>query len=115
MKAYELTCSVDAVDVDYSETLFCESEPDYWTCDGIASAHGCEYWTIYEIEPDEAEALYLMDVYNTAEDAGKDPAEEIAAVLPFCACSAATLEILTCENYHTLNRIIDALRASCAA
>jgi len=48
MKKWILTCSIDAVDIDYEEIITSDTEPDFWTCDGIAQAHGCDFWTIDE-------------------------------------------------------------------
>lgn len=45
-----LTCSIDAINVDYMEVLESDLEPDFWTCDDIANDHGCEFWTVSEFE-----------------------------------------------------------------
>lgn len=57
MKKWELTASVDAVDIDYSEIIESEKEPDFWTCEEIANAHGCEWWSIEEIKPTASEMV----------------------------------------------------------
>lgn len=48
MKKWILTCSVDAVEIDYEEIITSDTEPDFWTCDEIAQAHGCDFWTVDE-------------------------------------------------------------------
>ena len=48
MKKWILTCSIDAVDIDYEEILTSDTEPDFWTCAEIAQAHGCDFWTVDE-------------------------------------------------------------------
>lgn len=54
MSKWLLTCSVDAVDIDYEEIIEIEGdeEPGFWDCAEIAEAHGCDWWTIsgYEEE-----------------------------------------------------------------
>lgn len=45
-----LTCSVDAVDVDYEQIIDSDEEPGYWECDEIAQEHGCDWWSICELE-----------------------------------------------------------------
>ena len=57
MKKWELTASIDAVDIDYSEIIESETEPDFWTCEEIANAHGCEWWSIEEVKPTAAEMV----------------------------------------------------------
>lgn len=49
MKKWILTCSIDAVNIDYEELIESESEPDFWTCYNKAAAHGCDYFTITEV------------------------------------------------------------------
>lgn len=49
MKKWLLTCSIDAVCVDFETVLFSEEEPWFWTCDEIAQANGCDFWTICEL------------------------------------------------------------------
>ena len=48
MKKWILTCSIDAVDIDYEEIITSDTEPDFWTCDRIAQEHGCDFWTVDE-------------------------------------------------------------------
>ena len=48
MRKWILTCSIDAVDIDYEEILTSDTEPDFWTCSEIAQAHGCDFWTVDE-------------------------------------------------------------------
>ena len=48
MKKWILTCSIDAVDIDYEEILASDTEPDFWTCNDIAQEHGCDFWTVDE-------------------------------------------------------------------
>ena len=50
MKRYLLTCSVDAVGVDFEQEITATEEPDFWTCYEIAAAHGCEWFTLEEVE-----------------------------------------------------------------
>ena len=33
MKKWILTCSVDAVEIDYEEIITSDTEPDFWTVD----------------------------------------------------------------------------------
>ena len=110
MRAFYLECSADAIDIDYSEVIYSEIEPDFWTCEDTAEAHGCEYWTLDE-EQDAAtaEAMYLIDTYNADESR-----EAIAAALAFCDYSAAVEKLLTAWNYHRLARMIDAIRTKAA-
>ena len=49
MKKWLLICSIDAVDVDFETVLFSEEEPVFWTCNDIAQANGCDFWTICEL------------------------------------------------------------------
>ena len=49
MKKWLLTCSIDAVDVDFETVLFSEEEPGFWTCEEIAQANGCDFWTVCEL------------------------------------------------------------------
>ena len=48
MRKWLLTCSIDAVDVDYETVIESETEPDWWTCESIAREYGCEWWTLEE-------------------------------------------------------------------
>ena len=48
MKKWILTCSIDAIDIDYEEIITSDTEPDFWTCSEIAQAHGCDFWTVDE-------------------------------------------------------------------
>ena len=50
MKKWLLTCSIDAVDIDYEIEIESESEPDFWYCECIAKSHGCEWWAIEELK-----------------------------------------------------------------
>lgn len=50
MKKWLITCSVDAIDIDYETTIQSESEPDWWICESIACQHGCEWWIMDEIK-----------------------------------------------------------------
>ena len=49
MKKWLLTCSIDAVNIDFETVLFSEEEPGFWTCNDIAQANGCDFWTICEL------------------------------------------------------------------
>ena len=48
MKKWILTCSIDAIDIDYEEIITSDTEPDFWTCSEIAESHGCDFWTVDE-------------------------------------------------------------------
>ena len=48
MKKFRLTCSVDAVEIDYEEIIVVEKEPSWRTCEEIANEHGCKWWSIEE-------------------------------------------------------------------
>ena len=50
MAQWLLTCSVDAVDIDYEEIIESDDEPGFWDCDAIANEHGCEWWSIDVLE-----------------------------------------------------------------
>lgn len=50
MKKWRLTCSIDAVDIDYETVIESESEPGFWECHNIAEEHGCEWWSLDEIK-----------------------------------------------------------------
>jgi len=50
IKRWILTCSVDGIDIDFETILFSESEPGFWTCYDIATANGCDFFTITEFE-----------------------------------------------------------------
>ena len=49
MKKWLLTCSIDAVDINFETVLFSEEEPGFWTCEEIAQANCCDFWTICEL------------------------------------------------------------------
>ena len=49
MKKWQLTASTDGNMIDYSEIIESETEPGFWTCYNIASAHGCEFFTVEEV------------------------------------------------------------------
>ena len=48
MKQWLLTCSIDAVDIDYEQIIESETEPGFWECEEIAEEHGCEWWSLEE-------------------------------------------------------------------
>lgn len=48
MKKYELICSVDAVNIDYSETIDEATAMNWWKCNNIAEKHGCSFWSVEE-------------------------------------------------------------------
>ena len=50
MHTWRFACSIDADNIDYKETITCETEPDYWTCYAIAESHGCEFFDVQEVE-----------------------------------------------------------------
>lgn len=50
MKKWLLECSIEAIDIDHEEIIESETEPDFWTCYGIATEHDCGFWTISEME-----------------------------------------------------------------
>ena len=49
MKKWLLTCSIDAIGIDFETVLFSEEEPRFWTCEEIAQANGCDFWTVFEL------------------------------------------------------------------
>lgn len=49
MKKWRLTCSIDAIDIDYETVIESESEPGFCECYNIAEEHGCEWWSIEEL------------------------------------------------------------------
>ena len=49
MKKWNLTCSIDASNIDYETIIESETEPDFWTCQTIAEDHGCSFWTLDEV------------------------------------------------------------------
>lgn len=50
MNKWLLTCSVDAIGIDYETIIESDTEPDFWTCYEIANAHGCEWFYITEVK-----------------------------------------------------------------
>ena len=50
MKNWLITCSIDAIDIDYEIIVQSENEPDWWICESIARQHGCEWWIMDEIK-----------------------------------------------------------------
>lgn len=50
MKRWFLTCSKDGIFVDFETVLFSKEEPGFWTCEEIAQANKCSFWTINEAE-----------------------------------------------------------------
>ena len=44
MKQWLLTCSRDAVDIDYSEIITSDEEPGFWDQYEIAERHGCPWF-----------------------------------------------------------------------
>ena len=53
MSKWILTCSIDAVDVDYDEIIESDEEPGFWDCQEIAEAHGCDFWSLNEYDEEE--------------------------------------------------------------
>lgn len=49
MKKWILTCSIDAVDIDYKEIIESNEEPGFWECQQIADEHGCGFWYLDEL------------------------------------------------------------------
>ena len=49
MKKWILAASRDGINIDFETMLHSETEPEYWECEEIASAHGCPYFTIWEV------------------------------------------------------------------
>lgn len=43
---WAITCSVDAVSIDYEQEIEGAKEPGFWECEEIARLHGCEYWSL---------------------------------------------------------------------
>lgn len=48
-RRWRLICSVDAVGIDYETILEDDNEPHWTTCQTIAEAHGCTWWTLEEV------------------------------------------------------------------
>jgi hypothetical protein len=48
MKKWLLVCSQDATIIHYQTIIESETEPDFWTCYELATAHDCEYFMIGE-------------------------------------------------------------------
>lgn len=46
MKEYYLYASVDAIDIDFSITIYAKYPPSYWRCYEIANRHGCDYFYV---------------------------------------------------------------------
>lgn len=49
MKQWRLTASTDAVNIDFETIITAESEPGFWECYELASAHGCEFFNVTEV------------------------------------------------------------------
>jgi hypothetical protein len=49
MNKYILMCSVDGINVDYETELQTETEPDFWDCQTIAEANGCDFWSLLQL------------------------------------------------------------------
>lgn len=45
---YYIDCSVNGINVDYTQEITAEQANDYWACVGIMEAHGCEFFTVYK-------------------------------------------------------------------
>ena len=50
MKKWLLTCSIDAIDIDYETIIESNTEPDFWTCYEIAENHGCSWFLLDAID-----------------------------------------------------------------
>lgn len=50
MKKWQLSCSIDGINIDHEEVIYSDTEPDFWTCYEIAKENGCDYFTITELE-----------------------------------------------------------------
>lgn len=50
MKKWILTASTDGIDIDYEEIITSEQEPDFWDCYTKAQEHGCDFFTVNEME-----------------------------------------------------------------
>lgn len=46
MKKYVLMCSTDGINIDFETEIQAETEPGFWDCQTIASANGCDFWSI---------------------------------------------------------------------
>ena len=46
MRKWILTCSIDAVDIDYEEIIENNEEPGFWECYEIAESHGCHFFFV---------------------------------------------------------------------
>ena len=51
MRTYILQASVDGINIDYEEAIQAAAEPDFWSLEEIAEAHGCAFWTCEEVRP----------------------------------------------------------------
>lgn len=49
MKKWLLSCSINAVSVDFETVLFSKEEPGFWTYEEIAQANGCDFWSVCEL------------------------------------------------------------------
>lgn len=48
VKEWILTCSKDGIDIDHEEVIKSDTEPDFWTCQNIATHNACDFWTLQE-------------------------------------------------------------------
>lgn len=53
MRAFRFTASTDGISVDYETVIFSKSEWGFWECNTLAERHGCELWSIEEMEIEE--------------------------------------------------------------
>lgn len=49
IKNWDLSCSKDGAYIDFETTIKSKTEPDFWTCNGIAMKHNCPFFTITEV------------------------------------------------------------------
>ena len=50
MKKWLLTASVDANEIDFETVIDSDTEPDFWTCYELATAHGCPWFSVDSLE-----------------------------------------------------------------
>lgn len=49
LKKFDFTASVDAVEIDFSVTIYAPEKPSFWTCEELAADHARPFWTCDEI------------------------------------------------------------------
>lgn len=49
MRKWLFTASTDAIDIDYETIIYAKEEPNFWKLYNLAERHGCEWWSVEEI------------------------------------------------------------------